>query len=62
MWKARDLDEISFIRGENLDETLDLFFEKKKKEKGNNGNHDLHRIIDGKVHDCLYFFVILFVF
>lgn len=31
---------------------------KKKKEKGNNGNHDLHRIIDGKVHDCLYFFVI----
>lgn len=33
MWKARDLDEISFIRGENLDETLDLFFEKKKKRK-----------------------------
>lgn len=47
MWKARDLDGISFIRGENLDETVDLFFDEKKK-KGNNGNRDLHRIIDGK--------------
>lgn len=38
-WKARDLGGISFIRGENLDETVDLFFDEEKKE-GN--NRDLH--------------------
>lgn len=62
MWKARDLDGISFIRGENLDETVDLFFDEKKK-KGNNGNRDLHRIIDGKsTRLFILFFVILFIF
>lgn len=41
---------------------MDLFFDEKKK-KGNNGNRDLHRIIDGKsTRLFILFFVILFIF
>lgn len=37
---------------------MDLFFDEKKK-KGNNGNRDLHRIIDGK---STRLFILFFIF
>lgn len=48
-WKARDLGGISFIRGENLDETVDLFFDEKKKKE-----IIVIYIIDGKSTRSLY--------